>query len=112
MKHLAWDYRGYDDLNLGFKCGELQNDWNATLLGSINEAWGSPDESFNVFISKKFLPIIKSILFYNDETRSIGNKTFIPIEIETPKLYITKPYIKQFMAIDHGNYASVVIKNY
>ena len=112
MKHLSWDYKGYDDLKLGFEYKGIQNDWNATILGSINEAWGSVEEPCNIFISKKYLPIIESILIYDSETKSIGHRKFLPIDLETPKLYITKPYIMEFMGIEHNNYGSVVIKNY
>ena len=113
MKHGSWDYKGHEELGIEFTFDTAQTDWNATLLTAINRAYGDDfEKSKNVFIAKKFMPIIETICIYDPPTKTIGNTVFIPIDLETPKLYIVAPHIIQFMGIEHGDYASVVIKNY
>lgn len=113
MKHLTWDYRGYDDLNLGFSSKELQSDWNTTIITKFNQAIGDGFEKpYTIFISRKYLPILESIIVYDSKSSTIFNKKVIPIDLDTPKVYLTKPFILQFTQLEHDNYGSVTIKNF
>lgn len=114
MKHLSWNHKGYDDLGLDIKDGYImQRDWNATILGSINEAFGDNEHMCNVFVSRKYLPIFESILIYDNRTKTVGDRIkLIPIEFDTPKMYVTEGWMDTFVGLEHNNYGSVVIKNY
>jgi len=113
MKHLSWNYKGYNDLGLNIvDSNDMQLDWNATILSAINEAFDGGDKPKNVFISRKYLPIFETIMFYNEDSKTIFNNKLIPIDIDTPKLYITESWLDVFVGLEHNNYGSVVIKNY
>lgn len=113
MKHLNWDYKGYNDLNLKFETKSMQSDWNATILTKLNQAFGEEFENgYCVFISENYIDILESIGGYNNKNMTIFNKKIIPLEINTPKIYVTESHIDSFMLLKHYNYGSVTIKNY
>ena len=111
MKHLIWNYRGYDDLGLNIIHDGMQKDWNVTILSKINEVTESTEEK-NIFVSEKYLHIFMDMMGFNEETMKIFNIKIIPLLVNTPKIYVTKPDIIDFSMLDYDNYGSVTIKNY
>ena len=111
MKHISWNYKGYDDLNLGVEFPPIQDFWNATILAALNDAFGEVDVPKNVFVSRRYLPIFESMAPYDKDTKTIFNTRLIPLDIDTPKLYVTEIHVDLFMAIEHDNHGSVVITN-
>lgn len=115
MRHITWDYKGYDDLNLGFEWKEVQTDWNATILTKFNIAFDSDDfdDGMNLFASEKIIDgILKKIVVYDEETNTLFNRKIIKLDIDTPKIYVTRPEILSFTDIKHDNHGSVTVKNY
>jgi hypothetical protein len=116
MKHIDWDYKGYNDLGLIVDDETyMQYDWNATLLTRMNMAFDDDDfdKGMNIFASKKIIDeILSTIVAYDEETNSLFNKKIIPLDIDTPKIYITKPEVLSFTDITHHNHGSVTVKNY
>ena len=114
MKHLTWNYRGYDDLGLNFIYEPMQKDWNTTILGMMNEVFGEGfEEGMNIFVSERVIDeILKTIVAYDVHSKIIFNKKIIKLDFDTPKIYITKPEISSFTQIKHNNYGSITIKNF
>jgi len=114
MKHIIWNYKGYNDLDLDFDHEDFQNDWNATILTKFNGAFGDGfEDGMNIFVSERIIDdILKKIVAYDEKTNSLFNKKVIKLDIDTPKIYVTKPEVLSFTDITNDNYGSVTVKNY
>jgi hypothetical protein len=110
MKHLIWDYKGYNDLDLDFDVPGLQQDWNATLLTKLNMAFDG--DNYNIFCSQPIFDIFKDIFGYDDKDKTIFSKKIIVLTFTTPKIYVTKPEVYDFTMLQHDNHGSVTVKNY
>lgn len=114
MKHLHWDYKGHSDLDIEINEHFLQSDWNTTLLTKLNGAFGYDDfgEGMNIFASEKVIDnLLKTIIAYDQKTNIIFNKKVIKLDLDTPKIYVTRNEIDDFTMLEHDNYGSVTIKN-
>ena len=111
MKHLTWNYNGHNDLDLDFTYDDIQRDWNATILGVMNEAFGDT-EGYNIFCSQSILDIFREIIGYDEKTKTIFDRKLIVLLFDTPKIYITKSEVYDFSMIEYDNHASVTVKNY
>ncbi len=110
MKHLTWDYHGYDDLKLDLDRDILQSDWNLTLYNHLCSASG--EDNFNVFCSESVLDIIEDNAGFDRQFMSLFGKRIRVLLFNTPKIYLTKPEITDFCMLEHDNHGSVTIKNY
>ena len=110
MKHLVWDYHGYDDLKLELDRDVLQDDWNLTLYNYLCSV--IDEDSFNIFCSNQILDIIKDNAGFNQKSMSLFDNRIRLLLFTTPKIYVTPILITDFTMIDHDNYGSVTVKNY
>lgn len=111
MKHLIWDYNGWNDLKLDFQWESLQKDWNATIFNKICIAFPS-DENFNIFCSERVLEILKSSIAFNKKNNTLFGKKIYILGFDTPKIYVTSPEMTDFTMLQPNNHGSVTVKNY
>ncbi len=110
MKHLTWDYFGYDDLKLDLGRDVLQDDWNATIVTKMGMA--IDDDDYNIFCSEQIFDIFRTILGFDEETKTLFGQKVIVLLFDTPKIYITRKSLCDFAMLEHDNHASVTVKNY
>ena len=110
MRHITWNYKGYNDLDLDFDVPGLQPDWNLTLYNTICRAINR--DNFNIFCSEPILDILKENAGFDQKSMTIFGKKIGVLLFTTPKIYVTKPEIKDFTMLEHDNHCSVTVQNY
>lgn len=75
-----WDYLGHEDIPWPNELGDLQKDWNMTLLTKINQCTANVFKSSHrsgadtIMIHPSLLPIIESIEYYEPESKKIAGR--------------------------------------
>ena len=110
MKHLTWDFHGYDDLKLDLGRDILQSDWNLTIYNQLCSAAGI--DKFNIFCSESALDILEENAGFDRNSMSLFGKRIRVLLFNTPKIYVTKHELDDFSLLEHDNHGSVTIKNY
>ena len=98
MKHLTWDFHGYDDLKLDL------------IYNQLCSAAGI--DKFNIFCSESALDILEENAGFDRNSMSLFGKRIRVLLFNTPKIYVTKHELDDFSLLEHDNHGSVTIKNY
>lgn len=121
MKHITWDYWGWRELKTINEFTDedifnFQKDWNSTLYTKINQAICVECECYrephNIFISVRLIPILNDIVGFNINDLTVINRVFIPLNIITPRIYITKNGINDIREVKNNDFGSVLVLNY
>ena len=106
MKHRTWNYLGWKTINEDLDLKITQNEWNCTLLTFLKNVI-EDDVKHNFLVSKRIFEILRC----NNDLYKDNNVNVFLIDIDTPKIYITKKNDNCLSKLKHNNYNSVTVIN-